>query len=104
MDPLSVLYEGLFFVLFGSALISYRRQPSPLTLDIALLFGALAGLFAVQLMRAMWPQSPEALSHAGIAFLLAQPGLAVRLTRHLRPLPGWVGPLMARAAWKLLAG
>ncbi len=93
MDPLSRLYEVLFFGLFGSALISYRRQPGPLTLDVALLFGALAGLFAVQSLRALWPQSPEALSQLGIVLLLAQPALAVRLSRHLGPLPRWAAPL-----------
>ncbi len=93
MDLLTATYEILFFALFGAALISYRRRPGPLTLDIALLFGTLAGLFAVQFASALWPQLPEALNQVGVVLLLAQPGLALRLTRHLRPLPGWVAPL-----------
>ena len=93
MDLLTATYEILFFALFGAALISYRRRPGPLTLDVALLFGALLGLFAVQLVRALWPQLPEALNQVGVVLLLAQPALALRLTRHLRPLPGWVGPV-----------
>lgn len=93
MDPLTAAYELLFYALFGAALVALWRRPNPLTADIALLFGSLAGLFAVQLAVDLWPQLPAWLGQVGLALLLAQPGLALRLTRHLRPLARWVASL-----------
>ncbi|MGH2381065.1 MAG: hypothetical protein ACRDG7_07575, partial [Candidatus Limnocylindria bacterium] len=94
MDLLTAAYELLFYALFGAALVAVWRRPNPLTADIALMFGSLAGVFALQLARDLWPQLPDWLGQLGVVLLLAQPALALRLTRHLRSMPRWVAPLM----------
>ena len=92
MDPLTLVYQGLFFILFGASLIAYWRRRAPLTLDVAFLFGSLAGLFATQVIGDALPEVAEVLGMVGVMLLLAEPALAVRVTRHLRQLPPWVGP------------
>lgn len=90
MNPTTLALQFAFYLLFAFTLVAFIRRPSPLTLDIFLMFAALAGLFAIQLLALVVPEAPEAPRLVGVALLLAQPGLALRLARHVRRLPGWV--------------
>ncbi len=83
-----------FYLLFAAALLSYIRQPGPLALDVLLMFGALAGLFAFQFVRVVLPEASDVIGFVSLALLVAQPGLALRLTRHFSDLPRWTGPAM----------
>ncbi|HXG40898.1 MAG TPA: hypothetical protein VNJ28_08145, partial [Candidatus Limnocylindrales bacterium] len=94
MDLSMLALQAAFYLLFAVTLVALVRRPSPLTLDVFLMFAALAALFALQLVRLVLPEIPEPLRMAGVALLVAQPGLAMRLVRHVRRLPGWVGPAM----------
>ena len=103
MDILSVVLQAAFYLLFGITLANFVRRPGPLTLDVFLFFGALAGLFAFSFLRVLFPAIEAILSLLGVALLLAQPGLALRLTRHVTALPRWVGPLMLAGYVGILA-
>jgi signal transduction histidine kinase/CheY-like chemotaxis protein len=94
MDLSNLILQAAFYLLFAATLVGFIRRPGALTLDIVLMFGALAGLFAFQFVRLLLPGAEAAVGLIGLALLLAQPGLALRLTRHVSRLPGWVGPAM----------
>jgi signal transduction histidine kinase/CheY-like chemotaxis protein len=93
-DLSNLILQAAFYLLFAATLVGFIRRPGALTLDIVLMFGALAGLFAFQFVRQLLPGAEAAVGLIGLALLLAQPGLALRLTRHVSRLPGWVGPAM----------
>ena len=95
MSPSAVVIQLAFYVFFAMALRAYIRRPGPLTRDIVLLFGSLAGLFAFQILRGLFPGLEGPLGLIGVLLILAQPGLALRVTRHIGAVPRWVDGLMA---------
>jgi signal transduction histidine kinase/DNA-binding response OmpR family regulator len=95
MDLSTVALQAAFYLLFVVTLVAFVNAPTALNLDVLLMFGALAGLFAFSFLRLLLPDASGLVALLGIALLLAQPGLALRLTRHVARLPRWLGPAMA---------
>lgn len=53
MDQLlSVAIQAAFLAVFGVTLLRYLRDRSPLNRDVLVVFAAIAGLFATQLLTA----------------------------------------------------
>jgi len=98
-----ILLQAAFYLLFALALIGFIRQPSWLTFDILAMFGAIAGLYAFQILGNLFPALDGALALASILLLLAQPALALRLTRHITRVPRWVGWAMSLAYVAIVA-
>ena len=84
---ITILIELLFAVVFVAVLIEYIRRRDPLSRDLVLVFGSVAGLFVVQLIGLVFGSAPALLSAASGLLLLAQPLFTLRLTARLRPVP-----------------
>ncbi len=102
MDLSSLALQAAFYLLFVVTLVAFINTPSALNLDVLLMFAALAGLFAFSFLRLLLPDASALVAVLGVALLLAQPGLALRLTRHVARLPRWLGPTMAASYLAIL--
>lgn len=79
--------ELVFLLLFARALWTLWRGHDPLAGDVALVFGAVSGLFALTLLRALTGEPPRLLAVVVLGLLLAQPVLTLRLVSHVQDLP-----------------
>jgi signal transduction histidine kinase len=83
----------LFVLLFARALTSYLRDREPLAGEVALLFGAYAGIFVTSVSRVLFGgDPPEPIRAASSALLLVVPLLTLRLVSRFRGLPVWLMP------------
>jgi signal transduction histidine kinase len=83
----------LFVLLFARALTSFLRDREPLAGEVALLFGAYAGIFVTSVSRVLFGgDPPEPIRAASSALLLVVPLLTLRLVSRFRGLPVWVMP------------
>src|SRR5205085_10936068 len=62
----------------------------PLQRDVTLVFGAMAVLFVIGLVRVLVPSAPVLFNTLASALLLAQPLLTLRLAARLRRVPRWL--------------
>jgi signal transduction histidine kinase/DNA-binding response OmpR family regulator len=85
MDLTSVVVELLFALLFVSAVVRYVQRRDALSLDVMLIFGSMAMLFAIGHLSALFGTVPTWADGAALAFLLAQPWLTLRLANKLYP-------------------
>jgi signal transduction histidine kinase/DNA-binding response OmpR family regulator len=83
MDLSSLVVELLFGLLFVSAVVRYIRRRDPLSLDVMLIFGSMAMLFAIGHLATLIGPLPTWADGAALAFLLAQPWLTLRLVNRL---------------------
>ena len=51
LDPLTLLIQVAFYVLFAAALWRYLRRPTPLDLAVVLVFATTAALFAISILN-----------------------------------------------------
>ena len=51
MDPLTLLIQGAFYVLFAAALWRYLRRPNPFELAVVLVFATTAALFTISIVN-----------------------------------------------------
>jgi len=83
----------LFVLLFARALTSFLRDREPLAGEVALLFGAYAGIFVTSVSEALFGAEPALPIRAvSSALLLGVPLLTLRLVSRFRGLPVWVMP------------
>jgi len=83
MDPSTLVIESLFGLLFVSAVVRYVRRRDALGLDVMLIFGSMAMLFAIGHLSKLVGTLPTWADGAALAFLLAQPWLTLRLANKL---------------------
>ena len=83
MDPSTLVIELLFGLLFVSAVIRYVRRRDALSLDVMLIFGSMAMLFALGHLSSLVETLPTWADGAALAFLLAQPWFTLRLANKL---------------------
>ena len=83
MDPSTLVIELLFGLLFVSAVVRYARRRDALSLDVMLIFGSMAMLFAIGHISDLFGTVPPWVDGATLAFLLAQPWLTLRLANKL---------------------
>ena len=98
MNPITVIVELLFGILFVATLSSYVRRRDALSRDVMLIFASLAGLFVVAGIAAFGVTLPDPVTGAALALLLAQPVLTLRLAHRLHRSPN-----RARSAPRRLA-
>ncbi len=90
MDPVTVVIEILFVVLFVATLVRYLRRRDALSRDVMLIFGCLAGLFVVAGIGVVAGDLPDPVVGGALALLLAQPLFTLRLADRLSPIPRWL--------------
>jgi len=83
VDPSTLVIELLFGLLFASAVVRYVRRRDALSLDVMLIFGSMAMLFALGHLSALVGTLPSWADGVALAFLLAQPWLTLRLANKL---------------------
>src|SRR3954469_9291356 len=86
----ALLVEGLFAAVFTRALVAYLRGRDPLQRDVTFIFGSVATLFVVDVLRRLGVEPPHVVGDLAAALLLAQPALTLRLVARVRPVPGWM--------------
>ncbi len=84
---LKVLLEVAFYAVAGATLITYLRSHRPLDRDVAAVFGSVAALFTLQLLQGRIPGGTTTIADLGVALLLANPLLTLRVVAHFRRLP-----------------
>jgi signal transduction histidine kinase/DNA-binding response OmpR family regulator len=86
MNPLTLIIELLFGILFVATLVGYVRRRDALSRDVMLIFASLAGLFVVAGIAALGLRLPDPVNGAAFALLLAQPVLTLRLAHRIQPI------------------
>jgi signal transduction histidine kinase/DNA-binding response OmpR family regulator len=86
----SLVIEGIFVVLFISAVVGFVRRRDALSRDVMLIFGSMAMLFLVSGARAAIGSLPAWLDGVAFALLLAQPVFTLRLADKIRPIHRYV--------------
>ena len=86
MDPLTLLLELAFFVLFGVTFARWWRRRTALDRDVLLAFAPMAFLFTISIVVALVP-ALRPVTVLSAAILFAQPWLTLRLVGHFRALP-----------------
>ncbi|MFI7542133.1 PAS domain S-box protein [Actinoplanes sp. NPDC049599] len=81
---------ALFLLIFVWAAVEYRRRRDPLLRDVMLIFGSVAMLFVLGVLRLFFGSPPWPVAGLVSALLLGQPFFTVRLVSRLRPVPAWV--------------
>ena len=88
MDLLTLLIQVAFYVLFAATLWRYLRRPSPLDLDVVLVFATTAALFTISILNQFaGPDVVALLRPVALTALIAQPYLIVRLIHTISPVP-----------------
>ena len=93
MDPLVLLIQAGFFVLFGAAVVRYVRQPGPVERGVVAVFATTAALFLLSILSSYAPDLAAVARPAILAMLVAQPYLILRLVNQIRPIPRWADRL-----------
>lgn len=89
-DILTWTTRGCFFLLAVLTLRDYWHQRDQARLDIALLFNALAVLYAAQVFSEITGVTSWWLGAVALMTLVAQPHLTLRLVQHFRVIPRWL--------------
>ncbi|HEY7936858.1 MAG TPA: ATP-binding protein [Candidatus Limnocylindrales bacterium] len=97
MDPVILLIESIFYILFAVALWRYLRQRTPVDLGVAAVFSTTAALFLLSFISAYAPGLVAIVRPISYAALVAQPYLIIRLLDLITPVPRW-------ASWAALGG
>ena len=88
MDPLTLLIQVAFYVLFAAALWRYLRRPTQLDLAVVLVFATTAALFAISILNQFaGPDVVALLRPVTLTALVAQPYVIVRLIHTISPVP-----------------
>jgi signal transduction histidine kinase/CheY-like chemotaxis protein len=90
VDLITLAIEVLFGALFLASLVNWVRRRDELSRDVMLVFAAMAMLFALAALQSFVGELPPAVTGIGLAMLLAQPILTLRLVHRIRPLRGWL--------------
>lgn len=93
MDPIVLLLQVAFYLLFAATLWRYVRQPRPVERAVVAVFATTASLFAVSFVGALLPGWLPVLRPVAITALVAQPYLIVRLLGLIWPVPSWADRL-----------
>lgn len=104
-DFLSLTTRGTFVLIAVLTLVDFLRHRDRARLDIALAFGALAAIIAIQGMTGITGLQAPWLSTIGALMLLAHPYLLLRLVQHFRPVRRaivWVALGGMVASWAIL--
>lgn len=102
MDLLTFALEALFASVFLWALGGWWRRRDALSLDVVLVFSAMAALFALGLVGLLVGPPPPIVSGIAAALLLGQPLFTLRLAARIRPIPRRV-LASATGGWLLTA-
>ncbi len=102
MDLLTVALEALFAIVFLWALATWWRRRDALSLDVVLVFSAMAVLFVLGVVRLLVGPPPPIVNGIAVVLLLGQPVFTLRLAARIATIPRWV---LAAAAggWLLTA-
>jgi signal transduction histidine kinase/DNA-binding response OmpR family regulator len=84
---MAFVIESLFAVVFLQALAGYLRRRDNLQRAVMFMFGSMAALFAVDLVRRTIPHPPGLVLDISSTLIFAQPYLTLRVIARLRPLP-----------------
>ncbi len=84
---LKIGLEVAFYLVSAATLATYLRRRRPLDRDVAAVFGSVAVLLTLQFLRGHIPGGPTAIADLGVALLLANPYLTLRVVAHFRRLP-----------------
>jgi signal transduction histidine kinase/ActR/RegA family two-component response regulator len=95
--------ELCFAFICARALVAYLRGRDPVQRDVMLVFLAPTQLFVTDIVRRLGVEIPLAVSNIGLAVLLLQPFLTLRLAARLRRVPRWM-TITAIGTYALLAG
>jgi len=102
MNPLTFALEALFAIVFLWALGTWWRRRDALSLDIVLVFSAMAAIFALGLVRVVIGPPPPIVGGLAIVLLLGQPAFTLRLAARIRSIPRRV-LVAATGGWLLTA-
>jgi PAS domain S-box-containing protein len=97
VDPLVVLLQAAFYVVFAISVWRWIVRRGPLELAVAAVFAPIAALFLISLLNEAMPAAATALQPVLIGLFFLQPWFVVRLVDQIRP----VAP---RVPWLVLAG
>jgi signal transduction histidine kinase/CheY-like chemotaxis protein len=86
----ALVIEALFALVFLQAAQGYVRARDEVQGAVMLMFSAMAGLFALDLMRRTIGAPPEVVLDIAVGSIFAQPYLTLRLIALLRPVPRWL--------------
>ncbi len=98
MDPILLLSEALFGVIFVSAVRQSWLRRDAVSGDVVLVFLPMAIVLALEVFRLVYGDLDTTVGVLAIALLLAQPVFTLRLAGRVRSIPRWTVPL-AVAAW-----
>lgn len=89
MDPLALVIQAMFYVLFGVALWRYARHRQAVERDVVAVFSTTAALFFLSFISTFAPGLTSLVRPLSIALLIAQPFLIVRLLGQIWTVPTW---------------
>ena len=87
MDPFAFTLEALFAVVFLWAFRAWLQRRDVLSLDVLLVFSAMAAIFALQLASIVVGPPPPIVTAIVIVLLLGQPVFTLRLASEIRTIP-----------------
>jgi signal transduction histidine kinase/CheY-like chemotaxis protein len=90
VDLITIVLEVLFGALFLATLVAYLRRRDSLSRDVMLVFASIAMLFVLVAVSALLGPLPQPVIGGGVAILLAQPVLTLRLAHRVRAINRWV--------------
>ncbi|MFL5646558.1 MAG: ATP-binding protein [Chloroflexota bacterium] len=89
MDPVALLIQAVFYLLFGVALWRYVRHPAAVERGVVAVFSTTAALFLISFISTFSPGLADIVRPLSITLLLAQPYLIVRLLGQIWTVPAW---------------
>ncbi|HEY3164846.1 MAG TPA: ATP-binding protein [Candidatus Limnocylindrales bacterium] len=89
MDPVALVIQAIFFLLFAVAVWRWSHRRGPVELGIVAIFGATAALFLLSFISTFAPDWTAFFRPVGLATLVAQPWLIVRLLALIQDVPRW---------------
>ena len=92
---INVVIEVAFTALFIGALVAFIRRPHRLQLDVLLVFGAVAVVFAASTVQLIGIKLPTVVALLSVSAFIAHAPLSLRLAGDLAPVPRW----MRVASW-----
>lgn len=98
-DPITLLIELLFAILFAVTAWRAVRSRDPLARDLALVFSGFAGLFVIELITRTIGKPPAVVSAAAVVLLLIQPVFTLKLVADVRSVHRWLLPVATLASF-----
>jgi len=93
MDPVALVIQAVFYVLFGVAVWRWVHLRGPVELGVVGVFSATAALFLLSFVSAFAPDLTAAIRPVSLGLLIAQPYLIVRLLDLIWKVPVWASRL-----------